>query len=77
MVYSHEELREQTRQALADLLCAAKLKKGCILVVGGSSSEVAGKRIGSDRNLEIAKATPRWHLASGKRTGPFFGYTVL
>lgn len=50
------EITEQTRAALNELLQAANLKPGQILVVGASTSEVIGKRIGSATNLEVANA---------------------
>lgn len=50
------EIRKQTYHALYDLLQAAKLKSGQIVVVGGSTSEVVGKRIGSCTNIGIANA---------------------
>ncbi len=53
------DLREITKQvetALSDLLKAAALKPGQILVVGGSTSEVLGKPLGSATSLEVAHA---------------------
>lgn len=49
------ELSEQCIQAATELCEVAGLKKGQIMVVGCSSSEVLGKRIGSFSNEEIAK----------------------
>ncbi len=39
-----------------ELLESAKLKPGEAVVLGGSTSEIIGKRIGSSTNLEVAKA---------------------
>ena len=51
-----QELYFQAKQAAAELLNAAKLKKGDLLVVGCSSSEIGGSRIGSDSRPETAEA---------------------
>ena len=50
------EITGQVSAALSDLLQAAGLKPGQVLVAGGSTSEVMGKRIGSCTNLELADA---------------------
>jgi len=50
------EIREEARAAALELCEKAGLKKGNIVVVGCSSSEVAGRRIGSSPSVEIAKA---------------------
>lgn len=52
----YEEIREQASRAARELLAAAGLKAGDILVVGCSSSEVAGRRIGSFSSVDIADA---------------------
>lgn len=51
-----EEIQKQTRQAVWELIEIAKLKKKDILVVGCSSSEVGGHKIGSDSSPQIADA---------------------
>ena len=51
-----DELRQQAAQA-AVLLCEkAKLRAGQIVVVGCSTSEICGSRIGSDSRPEVASA---------------------
>ena len=50
------QIREQTRQAIWELLEAAGLSKGDMLVVGCSSSEILGHKIGSDSSPEAAEA---------------------
>lgn len=64
-----KEITEQTRTALSELLQAANLKPGQILVVGGSTSEVIGKRIGSATNLEVAYAILDGILPQVKESG--------
>ena len=53
---NQQELYAQAKQAAVELLAAAKLKKGDLLVVGCSSSEISGSRIGSDSRPETAEA---------------------
>lgn len=52
----YEMIKEQACQAVTELLDAAKLKKGDILVVGCSSSEMVGLKIGKGSSLEAAQA---------------------
>lgn len=51
-----EEIYEQAAEAARELCEKGGLQKGQIVVVGCSSSEAAGARIGTDSNLEIAQA---------------------
>lgn len=51
-----EELTNQARQATEQVLEVAKLTKGQLFVVGCSSSEVCGSRIGTNSSLETAQA---------------------
>ncbi len=50
------EIKEQARGAACELIGKAHLEKGDILVVGCSSSEVTGERIGTSSSLETAEA---------------------
>lgn len=45
---------EQTKATISELFEKAKLKKGNIVVVGCSTSEVVGSKIGTNSNPEIA-----------------------
>ena len=51
-----KEVRGQAYKAAEELIEKARLEKGDILVVGCSSSEVAGERIGTFSSLETAEA---------------------
>ena len=51
-----EEITQQARQALLELLDAAGLKDGDLLVIGCSSSEIVGERIGKGSSMEAAQA---------------------
>lgn len=48
------EIGRQSREAAEGLLAVARLKPGQLLVVGCSTSEVVGCRIGTAGNLEVA-----------------------
>lgn len=51
-----EKIREQARRATQEIIIEAKLEKGQILVVGCSTSEVMGHKIGTNSAPDIAKA---------------------
>ena len=51
-----KEITEQIGLAVRELLSAARLSPGDVLVVGCSSSEIAGSRIGSASSPELADA---------------------
>ena len=51
-----KELYEQAKKATEELVSVAKLKKGDLVVVGCSSSEIGGSKIGTDSNLENAES---------------------
>ena len=50
-----QTIYQQARQAAEQLFSAAKLQEGDLLVVGCSSSEVAGSKIGTDSRPETAQ----------------------
>jgi uncharacterized protein (TIGR01440 family) len=50
-----DEILTQAKQAVGELIEAAKLKLGQILVIGCSSSEMVGERIGKGSSLEAAQ----------------------
>jgi len=50
------QIQMQTTQAITELLTTANLSPGDLLVVGCSTSEVAGAHIGKAGSLEIAQA---------------------
>ncbi|MBM0045678.1 TIGR01440 family protein [Anaerococcus sp. mt242] len=49
-------IKNQTRNAIIELIEEADLKENDILVLGGSTSEIKGGMIGKDSNLEIGNA---------------------
>lgn len=48
------KIYEQTTAVVSELYEKAKLKKGSIIVVGCSTSEVVGSTIGTNSNVEVA-----------------------
>ena len=52
----HEQVRREAANAAAQLAEAAQLHKGQIVVIGCSTSEVVGKKVGSWSTPEIAAA---------------------
>ena len=52
----YNTITEQANTAIRELLAAADLKPGSLLVVGCSSSEIAGGTIGHDSSVQCAKA---------------------
>lgn len=53
---TYEEIRQQAEKACEELIETAKLAEGDILVVGCSSSEVMGLRIGKGSDINAAEA---------------------
>lgn len=73
----YEELRAQARQAAEELVGASKIKAGQILVVGCSSSEIGGEKIGSNSSPEVAEAGFYRNLGSAEGKGNFPGGAML
>lgn len=65
----HDEIREETRRALKELLDIAKLPEGSLVVVGCSSSEILGSRIGKGSSPEIGEAVAEVILEELNRRG--------
>ncbi len=52
----YEEITQQAARAVTELLDAARLQAGDLLVIGCSSSEMVGQRIGKGSSMEAAQA---------------------
>ena len=52
----YQELKNAAETATRELIEIAKLEPGDLMVVGCSSSEVGGQKIGTDSNVDIADA---------------------
>lgn len=50
------EVSKQTKRVIEELLDIAKVKKGELFILGGSTSEVVGKKVGTAGSLDVAKA---------------------
>ncbi len=53
---SYETIRKQAADAVTELLAVCRLKRGDIFVIGCSSSEIKGERIGKGSDFNAAKA---------------------
>ena len=51
-----EQIKEQAENAVRELLEVSKLQPGDLLVIGCSSSEIMGERIGKGSSMEAAQA---------------------
>ncbi len=71
MMIETEKLTSQAKAALFALLEVANLKAGQIVVLGCSTSEVRGSRIGSDSSEDIAAAIMAGILPTIKENGLF------
>lgn len=67
----YEDLKKQAETATREILEIAKLKKGSVLVVGCSSSEIGGKKIGTLRSIELAEAVFDGIYSELKKRGIF------
>lgn len=52
----YSQITKQVETALAELLATAQLKAGQIVVVGCSTSEISGEKIGTSSSIEVAAA---------------------
>ncbi len=51
-----EQIKKQTAEAICELIEVAGLSRGDLLVVGCSSSEIVGEKIGKGSSIDAAKA---------------------
>lgn len=51
-----EEIKKQALDAVKELCEVAKLQKGSVLVIGCSTSEILGEKIGTHSSIDAAKA---------------------
>ena len=55
MSFTYDDIKSQAQTAASELVEAAKLQKGDILVVGCSSSEVVGLHIGKGSDINAVR----------------------
>ena len=65
------QIRKQAQQAVAELCDAAHLRPGALFVVGCSSSEVLGERIGTHNSMDVAGALYEGIASELKERGVF------
>lgn len=51
-----KEISKQAEEVIEELLDIANLKPGSLFVLGGSTSEILGKKVGTAGSLDVAKA---------------------
>lgn len=51
-----ENVKQEAKDALEELLQVSKAKEGQLVIIGCSTSEVAGQKIGTYSNVDLAKA---------------------
>jgi uncharacterized protein (TIGR01440 family) len=64
-------ITEQAKSIISELIEVSKITKGDIVVIGCSSSEVAGHNIGSNSSIEVAEAVFDGIYPSLKQKGIF------
>ncbi|MBM7648355.1 uncharacterized protein (TIGR01440 family) [Bacillus ectoiniformans] len=69
-----KELESQLTQVLTDFQQQAKLQKGQTLVIGCSTSEIAGERIGTAGTLEIAEMIYSKFRTFADETGVYLAF---
>lgn len=65
------QIRKQVQRAVAELCDAAHLRPGALFVVGCSSSEVLGERIGTHTSMDVAEALYEGIASELKERGIF------
>lgn len=66
-----EEITKQCYKAVSELIEVARLNKGSILIVGCSTSEVCGSRIGTNSNEDVAALLYEGISSAAKEKGVF------
>ena len=66
-----EEITKQCYKAVSELIEVARLNKGSILIVGCSTSEVCGSRIGTNSNEGVAALLYEGLSAAAKEKGVY------
>lgn len=66
-----EEMEKEVYEAAQELLAAAKLKPGDLMVVGCSTSEVSGAKIGSSSSPELGEALMRGAYRAASEHGVY------
>ena len=70
----YEEIKRASAEAMTELLNVSKLREGSLVVVGCSSSEILGQRIGKGSSPEAAQAVVDAILPGGGNAGTVRGF---
>lgn len=65
----YEELKKKAAEAFEELLEVSHFKKGSLIVIGGSSSEIRGGRIGKDSSYEVGTAVVETLMEIAEKNG--------
>ena len=65
----YEEITAQAEKVTEEIIGVSGIKKGQILVVGCSTSEICGDKIGTNSNLDVAKAACKGIYEAACRKG--------
>ena len=66
-----EEITKQCYKAVSELIEVARLNKGSILIIGCSTSEVCGSRIGTNSNEDVAALLYEGISSAAKEKGVY------
>lgn len=69
--FDAQEISQQTKEVAAELLDCAQLEQGRIFVVGCSTSEIQGAKIGSSGSVDVAEAVLSQLMAVARQHGVF------
>ena len=64
-----KKIEDDVRRVILELLEAANLNRGDGLVIGGSTSEIIGEKIGSNTNIEVARVVISTIVEEVKKKG--------
>ncbi len=65
----YEDLKKEAAEAFGELLSQSHFKKGSLIVIGGSSSEIRGGRIGKDSSYEVGTAVVETLMEIAEKNG--------
>lgn len=65
----YESIRQEMKDAFTELCDTASFPKGSLIVIGGSSSEIRGGRIGKDSSYEVGTAAVETIMEEAEKRG--------
>ena len=64
----YEDLKKEAKEAFEELVAQSHFREGSLIVIGGSSSEIRGGRIGKDSSYEVGTAVVETLLEEAKKS---------